>query len=185
MIESNFIKPVTFIKELPGIEKVRPEFVEALDRHFFEWVEMHLPFYEEMKRREADVFECTNIGKMGEDGAERYEQGGHHYWFNYTPLYKRTLALDGFNHYEELNWRSTFWLKHPEFHGSIWENMTDNWFFSCYMTKYYKKEDRFRIIQNRMKDYFRYLTNDPDILFSAGGNTFIGYDERLLPHNDW
>ena len=108
MAEKFFIKPETFIKDLPGIENVRQEFVEALDRHFYEWVELHLPFYHEMKRKGADVFECANIGKMGEDSAERYEHDGHFYWFKYTPLYKNILALDGHNHYEELNWRRTF-----------------------------------------------------------------------------
>ena len=31
------------------------ELHDYLDNHFFNYVEMHLPFYKEMKRREADV----------------------------------------------------------------------------------------------------------------------------------
>lgn len=180
----NFIRPDTFIKDLPGIEKVRPEIVDALEAHFYYWPTIFLPFHEEMGRKNADVFECANIGKMGEDGAERYENNGHYYWFKTTPRYKRTLALDGNNHYEELNWRMTFWQAHPEFHGTIVENMMDNWFFSWYMTKYSKKDEKYSIIQDRLKEYFRFLTKDPKIIFDVGWNTFISYDENLLPGND-
>lgn len=188
MLEYKFVKPNTYIKDLPVIQNIDPQFVDNLDNHFFNYVEMHLPFYQEMKRRGADVFKCQNISKMGEDGAERYEYDGHNYWFMETPLWGITLALDGHNHYEDLQWKSIFWDKYPQYDESIWDN---NWkdknthFFHWYMQRYYKKDPKYNVVQDRMKEYFRYLTQDPEIVFDVGWDTFIYWDTNIKAILDW
>lgn len=80
-----------------------------------------------------------------------------------------TLA-DGFNHHEDLNWRSLFWDKYPQNHGVKLENQIkgNNDFFYWYMHRYYKKEAKYNIVQDRVKEYFRYLTKDPEIIFDLG-----------------
>ncbi len=77
--------PMTFIKDIPGIEKLRPDYVEALDSFLFEWPTWMLPFYEEFKRMNADIFECLNVSTCGIDWAQCYENNGYHYRFDITP----------------------------------------------------------------------------------------------------
>lgn len=98
----------TFIKDLPSIEKLDSVFVEALDNHFFDYVRMHVSYYEEMKRKGAEVFECQNRTTMGKDWAECYEIEGHLYRFDEKTCFGKCLSLDGGACYEDLNWRSLF-----------------------------------------------------------------------------
>lgn len=177
----NFIKPETFIKTLPGIQNLDSQFVDDLDNHFFNYVEMHLPFYKEMKRREADVFECQNCTTLGKDWAECYEKNGHHYRFDEKTCFGKCLSLDGGAGYEDLQWRSLFWNKYPQYHGSISENWKtkDTHFFHWYLHRYYKKEPKYNVVQDLMKEYFRYLTQDSEIIFDAGWHTFIYYNLRV------
>lgn len=172
-------KPNTFVKDLPGIEKVRPEYADALDSFLFEWTESMLPFYAEYKRREADVFECLNVSTCGKDWAECYEQNGIHYRFSITPLWGRTLSLDGGAGYIELNWSSCFWKKHPEFDGSKQENYIDDYFFNWYFHRYYKKNPKYLVVTDRIRDYFRYLTGNSDVVFDVGWKSFIYTDPKI------
>lgn len=160
----------TFIKDLPGIEQLDPVFVEALDNHFFDYVEMHVPYFEEMKRKGADVFECQNCTTMGKDWAECYEKDGHFYRFDEKTCFGKCLSLDGGAGYEDLNWRSLFWTKFSQYHGAKLENLIkgDNDFFHWYMHRYYKKEPKYNIVQDRMKQYFREFTGDDKVIFDAG-----------------
>ena len=171
----------TFIKDLPGIEKLDPEFVNRHDKHFFAYVEMHLSFYEEMKRKGADVFECQNCTTMGKDWAECYEREGHFYHFDEKTCFGKCLSLDGGAGYEDLNWRSLFWDKYPEYHGSKLENQikSNNDFFHWYMHRYHKKDPKFNIVQDRMKVYFRELSGDGKVIFDVGWHSFIYTDPNI------
>ena len=148
---------------------------------------MHVPFYEEMKRKNADVFECQNCSTFGKDWAECYEKDGHHYRYSENTCFKKCLSLDGSSRYEELNWRSLFRDKFTEYHGSIIENWLtkDTHFLHWYMHRYYKKEPKYNTVQDRMKEYFRYLTQDPEIIFDAGWHTFIYYNPKIRDILDW
>ena len=171
----------TFIKDLPGIEKLDPVFVNALDKHFFEYLEMHIPFYEEMKRKGADVFECQNCSTCGKDWAECYEKDGHYYRYSEDSCLKKCLSLNGGAGYEELNWRSLFWDKYPEYHGANLENQIsrNNDFFHWYMQRYDKKDPKYKVIQERMKEYFSEITGDESVIFDAGWHTFIYFNPDI------
>lgn len=178
-------KPATLIKDLPFIKGLRPEFVEALETSLHEWVEHLIPFYEEFKRSGADVFKCYHTSSFGNSPDEGYVRDGVFYRFSQSPLWGKALSLDGEAvhdgkcGYDELNWRGRFWNRYPEFHGSKPENTKDNMAFSWYMHRYHKKDSKYNILQDRLRDYFRYLTQDPDIFFDAGWNSFIYYDSRI------
>lgn len=177
----------TFIKDLPGIERLDPEFVECLDGHYFEWLKLHLPFYYELKRKGADVFQCQNCTTMGKDWAECYEREGHHYRYSENTCFGNCLSLDGGAGYEELNWRSTFWTKYPQYHGSKLDNLIkgDNDFLHWYMHRYHKKDPKYNIVQDRMVQYFRELTGDNEVIFDAGWKTFIYWDKNVRALLDW
>ena len=41
------------------------------------------------------------------------------------------------------------------------------------MHRYYKKEPQYNIVLERLAEYFKYLTNDPEAMFDAGWNSYI------------
>ena len=62
MKKSKVLKPVTYIKDipikyLPGANELIPGFIDLFDTFLVEWVESWLPYYKELKKRGADVFE--------------------------------------------------------------------------------------------------------------------------------
>ena len=173
------IMPKTFVKDLPGIEKIRPEYVDAFDSFLYEWTESMLPYYEEFKRKVADVFECLSATTFGEDWAECYEYKGQNYRFNDTPLWGRTLSLNGKFKNPELNWRNCFWNKYPEYDGSKIENFREDNFFNWYFHRYSKKDPKYNVVTDRLRDYFRYLTGDSDIVFDVGWHSFIYRNPRI------
>lgn len=186
MSNKDFKKPETFVKDLTGIEKVRSEYAQALDSFLYEWAESMLPFYEEFKRRDANVFECLNISTFGKDHAECYERDSIHYRFSETPLWGRTLSLDGKSGYMELSCLYCFWNKYPQYHPSKIENIGEELFFNWYFHRYIGKTPKYFIVTDRLRDYFRYLTQDEDIVFDVGWNSFIYYDsgiKRIIDNN--
>lgn len=175
----NFKKPQTFVKDLPGIEKLKTEYVDALDSFLFEWPMSILPCYRELKHWHADVFECLNVSTFGMDSAERYECDGIHYRFRETPLWGRTLSLDSGAGYTELSYMYCFWNKHPQYHPSNIEYISEDIFFNWYFHRYFNKSAKYFLVTDRLRDYFRYLTMDDDIVFDVGWNSFIYYDSRI------
>lgn len=176
----------TFIKDLPKIEKVRPECAEKYESHLFEWPKSLFPYHNELIRCKGDIFICVNTEKMGEDRAERYEYGAHHYWFKNTPMWGQTLTLDGSAGYTEMDFQMTFWQKHPEFHTSETANISDFFFFNWYFHRYRKKEDKYKIVQNRLIDYFRELTRDQNVILDLGRtSTFIYFDPKIKNIIEW
>lgn len=169
----------TFVKDLPCKDKIRPEYLTALDSFLSEWIASMLPYYEEFKRREADVFEGVNVTTCGKDWAECYEKDGIHFRYDETPLWGKTLSLDGGAGYTELTWRSCFWKRYPEFDGSKVENFMEDIYLNWYFQRHYDKEAKYFIVVDRIRDYFRELTGDPDIVFDVGWKSFIYKDSRI------
>ena len=170
----------TFIKDLPGIEKVRPECAEKYESHLFEWPKSLIPYYTEWVRRKGDIFILKIREKMGEDGTERYEYECHHYCFKITPMWGRTLTLDGSAGYTEMDFHMTFWQKHAEFHTSESANISDYFFFNWHFHRYRKKEEKYKIVQIRLIDYFRELTRDQNVILDVGRtSTFIYFDPKI------
>lgn len=170
---------MTFIKDLPRINTINPKYVDALDSFLFKWTESMLPYYEELKRREADVFLCENVSTFGKDWAECYDRNGIHYRFDKTPLWRSSLSLDGGAGYTEMNWRTCFWNEYPEFHGSKLENIHEVDFFEWYFHRYHKKNPKYNVVTDRLKEYFRQLTGDSAIVFDVGWKSFIYSDPRI------
>lgn len=171
-------KPNTFVKDLPNINSIRSEYVDALDSFLYEWAESMLPYYEEFKRQEADVFLCENATTCGKDWAECYVQNDIYYRLDETPLWGKTLSLDGGAGYTELNWRSCFWNKHPEYDGSKIENFHEEIFFNWYFHRYSKKDSKYNVVTDRLRDYFRNLTGDSKVIFDVGWKSFIYSDPK-------
>lgn len=95
--------------------------------------------------------------------------------------FKKCLSLNDGAGYEELNWRSLFWNKYPEYHVSIIENWKtkDTHFFHWYMERYHKKDPKYNVVQDRMKDYFREITGDESVIFDVGWHTFIYFNPDI------
>lgn len=179
MTKTNLTKSMTFIQDLPGIEKVNPLFMVALEESLFKWTESMLPYYHEMKERNADVFICENVTAFGNDWGECYEKDGIHYRFDNTPLWGKTLSLNSQGGYRELNWRGCFWNEFPEFHGVNMNHFEDNHFFHWYFYRYHKKDSKYNIVTDRLRDYFKQLTGDSDIVFDVGWKSFIYSSPRI------
>lgn len=175
----SFNKPMTFVKDLPKIEEIDPIYVDAFDNFLYEWAESMLPYYAEFNRRDADVFDCENVSTFGKDWAECYEKDNINYRFSNTPLWGKTLSLNGAAGYIELNWKYCFQNKHPEFRASAMDYYNEHFFFNWYFHRYYKKEARYNIITDRLRDYFRYLTGDSEIIFDVGWKSFIYRDPKI------
>lgn len=168
----------TFIKDLDGVEKVTPEYVEALDDFMFEWVESALPYYHEFKRRGADVFCFENVGTFGNEDAEFYELDGIHYRYKNSDMFGKTLSLnagviDKENFYTPLNLRECFFRKYPEYHPSTFNYGKDWHFFSLHFLRYYKKNEKYKIVEERVKEQFRLVADDPEIILDLGFTSYL------------
>lgn len=173
MEKYNFIKPNTFIKDLPQINELNPQHTEDFEKFLYDWVERWVPVYEEMKRKNADVFEFKNHTSKWIDRGEVYENNGLQFIFDpECPLWGRLLSFSydtGLN----CNWRNCFWNEYPQYHGSNWKNWRENYFYTWYFLRYYKKDAKYNLVQDRVKEYFRFLTKDPEIIFDLGWTTYI------------
>lgn len=169
----------TFVKDLPCKDDVRADYLEAMDSFLYEWTASMIPYYEEFKRREADVFECENVTTFGEDWAECYERDGIHFRYSESPLWGWILSLNGGAGHKELNWRRCFWKKFPEFDGSKIENYSDERSLSWYFQRYRKKNPQYYIVTDRIREHFRDITGDSDIVLDVGWVSYIYKNPRI------
>ncbi len=81
--------------------------------------------------------------------------------------------MDGGAAYIELNWRNCFWNMFPQYHGAMTENASEEMFFNWYFQRYHKKESKYHTVTDRLRDYFKHLTGDEDVVFDVGWESYI------------
>lgn len=161
------------ISDLPCCNDISAEYVQKLEISLAEWVESLIPFYMEMKSKDANVFECCNVLSPGSPH-QCYVSKGINYWFAHTALFGNTLALDGHNlNNGPVNWREYFVSKHPELFINLLDHYSDEMRLSSYFFRYLNIKPKYEIIAKRVDEYFKSLTGDSVTTLSLGGTSFI------------
>lgn len=180
MIDKNF----SFIKGCEAEKKLSPEWIEAFEDVMPKWLEIHVSAYNACKKRGVPFFEIANYIDFRQE-IERFDEGGFSYilWED-----SRSIPVMTFDH--EGSGFGTFWwedlirCEYPHLYDHYTPNylrtsveMGDFGHYRSYFTRVCNRREPFNFIANKVRDYFRMLTGDPDVLFSLGDQSYIALDD--------
>ena len=170
----------TFFKDLPVADKLTPEFMDAFDIAIPEWLNALLPFYQEAKRIDADVFELWPVLLLGDyfnDG--KYEKDGLGYYYCDNGSAK-LLSLESNPKYPSfnLNWQHYSFDLHPEVGYYSVERTCDYLYTHNYLTRYHNRKPPYDIVNNRVNILFQELTGDPNAGISLSFKSYITLSSR-------
>jgi len=180
MIKPNY----TFIKGSEAENKLSPEWMEAFDNIMPKWLELHVPAYNACKKRGISFFEIANYIDFRKD-IERFDEDGFSYilWKDTRPI--PVMAFDsegnGFGTYE---WEDMIRCEYPHLYDKYTPDyvktsveMGDFRHYHWYFTRVFNQQEPYDFIANKVRDYFRMLTDDPDVLFSLGTWSYIALND--------
>lgn len=173
----------TFIKGCRDIDNFSPEFVAAFDVVMPAWLKIFVPAYEECKRRNVNLFKICNVIDRWSD-SERFDSGD----FSYIISERSGVREMAYNHdggkFGCFDWIELMRAKYPhlyshytpEYKPEIME-VQDFTHYRNYMTRLFNQHAPYDYIANQVRDYFRELTSDSDVLFSLGDRNYIALDD--------
>ncbi len=169
---------MTFIKDLPEASKMTTWFANALEAFLPEWLESLVPYYLEAKNRDCDLFHLVNYKPMGAP-CELYEKDGIGYY-----LSNRTLAFNSDHHYVKCGWEECFRVAHPDYDKTSSENSCNSSATYNIMFRYFNRKPPYDILTTRCSDYFKTVTNDPEVCFSLSNTSYICMSEKWKDYVD-
>lgn len=182
MIDPNY----SFIKGSEAESKLSPEWKEAFDVVMPKWLELHVPAYNACKKRGIPFFEIANCIDFREE-IQRFDEDGFSYilWEEDNHLIP-TLTFDSKGKgYGTHDWLSMMHYEYPHLYDNYTPGykktsveMGDFGQYHYYFSRVFNRHKPYDFIANKVRDYFRLLTDDPDVLFSLGNRSYIALDDR-------
>lgn len=180
MIDPKF----SFIKGCEAESKLSVEWKEAFDNIMPKWLELHIPAYNACKKRGVPLFIVANYIDYRKD-IIRFNEDGFSYilWENAHSI--PVMAFDsegaGFGTHD---WEESIRCEFPHLYDYYKPDyiktsmeLGDFGQYHWYFTRVCNQREPYDFIANKVRDYFRMLTNDPDVLFSLGSHSYIALDD--------
>ena len=160
-----------FIRDLELADRLTPDFVNAFEEFVPIWIKHLFPFYQEAKSKGDDILELVNFKPMGAE-CELYESNGIGYY-----RYKSCgLSILGFNSdykYIKCYWYQCFVDFYPRLDTDWKERIHNFGAYNWYMYRPFNMKEGYDCVAKRVDDYFKAITNDPDVTFMLSGTSAI------------
>lgn len=174
----------TFIKGSEAASKLSPEFMNAFDDVMPKWLDLCVPAYEACKKRGVSFFEISNyIDDWSK--TEKFTENGFSYILWDMDGVIRRMSFDGRGKWGAWNWNDILSCEYPNLYDNYTPKyvrtateLTDHMYYSWYIWRYMNGKEPYNYVANQVRDYFRMLTGDPDVLFSLGRTSYIALDDK-------
>lgn len=180
----------TFIRGCAAAKKLSPEWMKAFDKIMPMWLERYLQAYTVCKERGVSFFEIANVIDEWSEN-EKFEKDGFSYISWNRPNDIKTMAFDGHRGNGHVDWRSMMDFEYPNLYDNYDPDykrtgvrLSDFGTYHWYFWRYMNTKSPYDYVANRVREYFRLLTNDPKVIFSLGFNSYITFDEKGLRYAD-
>ena len=164
------------ISDLEFAQKLTPDFRENLERFLPQWLDSLIPYYEEAKQIGADTLKLVNHKPCGGE-CKLYDKDGIGYYLHESPSIKE-LSFNSDYKYINCYWYECF----REFYSRIeddWRERFDNFCaYNMYMHRPWNLSDKYSCMVRRVDDYFKNITNDPNVNFVLSGTSSICLNQR-------
>lgn len=175
-------KNMDFIRDLKGMDKVSPEWVDTFEDFIPKWLESLVPHYELAKKGDADVLQLGNAMYFGEKPQEITENNVHYYLAD-TALLGKMLSFNGDIEHYPCSWREGFEKVYPgpknDTYGS--QRIADFMYYDSYVCRYWNRKKPYDELAKRIEKHFQELIDNDTVLFDFSTTSYI----LLNPSKKW
>lgn len=174
----------SFIKGSEAAKKLTAEWMDAFDKVMPEWLMLLVPAYNICKKRDVSFFEVANVIDTWSN-PERFEKDGFSYLLWNKPGEVKRMSFDSNGSgWGTWDWRSLLEFRYPHlydgYNPDYVRKMTEIGDFSLYhnyFSRYLNCREPYNFVADRVREYFKELTGDPEVYFSLGGTCYFALDE--------
>lgn len=180
MKDENF----SFIKGSEASKKLSPEWMEAFDSIMPEWLKVLVPAYNTCKERGVSFFEVANVIDTWSH-PERFKEDGFSYQLWNRPGECPRMAFDGTaSGWGAWDWKDLMRCRYHRLYDGynpdyirIGVELSDWEAYYCYFSRYMNCREPYNFVADRVNEYFKELTGDPDVCFSLDGTSYFALDD--------
>ncbi len=157
--------------------KTTPQFASAFEVFMPQWLESLVPFYEAAKRNGIELVGLNRVLDFSKNPAARLTDNGILYQVNRTPGYCTSMAVSAdFEGETPGNWRHELRkvFDEPENINNIWNFCA----YNSYTSRISNTKAPYDVLANDVRDYFRQITGDPNVVFSFSNSSYICLSKR-------
>lgn len=181
MIETNF----SFIRGSEAAKKLTPEWMDAFDNIMPQWLKLLVPAYNTCKKRNVSFFQVSNVIDEWSKPA-KIEEDGFSYLLWDKPEEVSRMSFDGNgSSWGTWEWRSLLEFRYPHLYEEynpeyvrVGTELSDFATYHYYFSRYMNCREPYNFIADRVDEYFKELTGDPDVYFSLGGTCYFALDAK-------
>ncbi len=154
-----------------------PEFASAFTNFMPKWLESLVPFYEAAKRNGFELVGLNRVLDFSKDPATLLTDNGIVYHVCKIPGYCSSMAVSAdFEGEAPGNWRYEFRkvFDEPENINNIWNFCA----YNSYTSRLSNTKTPYDVLANDVRDYFRQITGDSNVVFSFSNSSFICLSKR-------
>lgn len=172
-----------FIKDI--MNSSSPKWVDKIEAYIPKWIESLVPYYNAAKNAGADIFRLSNV-IYTRDFPTEYVENGIYYYVRDLNLTDKEMEINGSKNSFPCDILTSFRKNHElpicDEDCRDWSDWSmTRWSLHWHLTRYDKKEDKYKELAKRMDQYFVNLVDDPLVKLDVGDTTFILMDKR----KDW
>lgn len=159
------------ISDLEFAKKLTPTFRDHLERFLPQWLDSLVPYYEEAKAIGADMFKLQDTMPCGGEYS-LFEKDGIGYYLTDFPWLK-CLSFNSDYKYIKCYWYQCFVDFYPRLDTDWKERIHNFGAYNWYMYRPFNMKEGYDCVAKRVDDYFKAITNDPDVTFMLSGTSVI------------
>lgn len=168
------------ISDLEFANKLTPNFVDNIEQFLPMWLDSLIPYYKEAKLIEADNFKLVNHKPCGAS-CKLYEKDGVGYYLSEMP-WNKELSFNADFKYMNCSWYECFREFYPKLKENFWESCHNFMGYNLYFSKIWNLEEKYSCVAQRVDNYFKNITNDPNVNFVLSGTSTICLTEKGLKY---
>ncbi|MDE7436888.1 MAG: hypothetical protein K2M93_00235 [Muribaculaceae bacterium] len=180
----------TFIKNSEAAKDLSPEWMDAFDDIMPKWLELCVPAYNACKKRGVSFFEVSNYIDDWSN-PEKFDEDGFSYILWRKPNCITKISFDGHGKWGAWDWKTLMRCEYPNLYDNYTPEymrtatkLSDFGVYNCYFWRYMNRREPYNYVALKVRDYFRILTNDTEVLFSLGRKSYIAFDEAGRKYGD-
>ena len=154
-----------------------PQFANAFQAFMPKWLESLVPFYEAAKRNGIELVGLNRVLDFSKDPATLLTDNGIVYHVSKIPGYFKYMAVSSDYEGETPgNWRYEFKkvFDEPENINNIWNFCA----YNSYTSRISNTKAPYDVVANDVRDCFRQITGDPNVVFSFSNSSYICFSKR-------
>lgn len=164
------------ISDLEFTQNLTPEFRDQLEQFLPQWLDSLVPYYREAKAIGADLFKLQDNKPCG-GNYELYEKGNIGYYLSDYP-WLRCLSFNSDFKYINCYWYECFREFYPRIEIDRNERINNFCIYNPYMHRPLNMNEKYDCLAKRVDEYFKTITNDPDVTFMLSGTSAICLTSR-------